>query len=75
MDFKSATDRLKGCVTHEEVADVLGVDVQRIRQARLSEDSAGYRPPPEGWTEAVATLAAERGGDLQDLARELREAG
>ena len=71
MDFIQATDRLVNCHSHRDVSDVLGIDVQRIRQARLSTEKAGHRRPPKGWEPAVAKLARERAGELVKLAEEL----
>lgn len=75
MTFQEATDQLAGRVTHEELAEELGVSVQAIRQARLDPSANGYRRPPDGWEAAVAKLATKRGGELKALAKALREAG
>jgi hypothetical protein len=74
MDFRAATDALTGKVTHAELADELEVSVQAIRQARLEPDSPSYRRPPAGWEAAIARLAEKRGGELLELAGELRGA-
>ena len=71
MDFIQATDRLVKCHSHRDVSDVLGIDVQRIRQARLGTEKAGHRRPPAGWERAIARLARERAGELVKLAEEL----
>ncbi len=73
MDFIQATDRLVNCHSHRDVSDVLGIDVQRIRQARLDTEKAGYRRPPQGWQSAIAKLARERAGELVKLAEDLEE--
>jgi hypothetical protein len=75
MDFQSATDRVAGCVTHEELAEALGLSPQTIRVARLSPDSPNYRKPPEGWERALAKLARKRGGELVKLAEQLEQEG
>ena len=71
MDFIQATDRLGDCPTHNDLAKVLGVDVQRIRQARLEETHVNRRPAPDGWEKATAKLARKRAGELVKLAEEL----
>ena len=71
MDFIQATDQLVKCHSQRDVSDVLGIDVQRIRQARLGTEKAGRRPPPAGWEQAIAKLARERAGELVRLAEEL----
>lgn len=68
MDFKKATDALFAPVTHQELADVLGVSVAAIRQARLSREALAYRSPPEGWEKAVLKLAKARGRHFRRIA-------
>jgi hypothetical protein len=60
VDFKKTTDALFERVTHEDLADALGVSVALIRQARLKPGTGAHRTPPEGWEKAVAKLAADR---------------
>lgn len=60
MDFKEATDRLTSAISHQDLADELGVNVQRVRQARLDPASTGYRPPPPGWEAAIVRLMERR---------------
>lgn len=60
MDFKTATDRVAGCISHAEIAEAAGVSVQTIRQARLDPSAPGHRPPPVGWRHTLTTLARER---------------
>lgn len=74
MDFKKATDALFAPVTHQELADALGVSVATIRQARLSREALARRNPPEGWEGAVARLAEARAKRLAKLAERLRTA-
>jgi hypothetical protein len=75
MDFRAATDRVAGCITHVELAKMLGVSPQTVRTARLHPESPNYRNPPPGWEAALAKLARKRGGELVKLAEQLdREA-
>jgi hypothetical protein len=71
MDFKTATDRVAGCISHAEIAEAAGVSVQTIRQARLDPSAPGHRPPPAGWRELMAQLARHRANELQGYADEL----
>lgn len=74
MDFKEATDELGELgVTHAEIGEALGVAGSTIRAARLDTDSPNYRRPPDDWRPKLAELVEKRGGEFQDLARELRE--
>ena len=60
MDFKTATDRVAGCISHAEIAEAAGVSVQTIRQARLDPSAPGHRPPPANWRNTLVALARER---------------
>jgi hypothetical protein len=71
MDFKTATDRVAGCISHSEIAEAVGVSVQTIRQARLDPSAPGHRPPPAGWQEVLVRLARERSRELLDFANSL----
>jgi hypothetical protein len=71
MDFKTATDRVAGCISHAEIAEAAGVSVQTIRQARLDPSAPGHRPPPSGWQEVLGRLARERAKDLESFADKL----
>ena len=71
MEFREAIDRLGERVTHEQVAEALGVSVPSVRQYRLSPDAKAHRTPPDGWQSALAKLARLRGDELHVLAREL----
>jgi hypothetical protein len=73
MDFKTATDRVAGCISHAEIAEAAGVSIQTIRQARMDPSSSSYRNPPAGWQAVLARLAYKRAGELQDFARQLAE--
>jgi hypothetical protein len=72
MNFKQATDALLESITLEDLAKVMGVSVQALRQARTVEESMAYRTPPEGWERAVAELSLIRGGKLVRLAKALK---
>jgi hypothetical protein len=71
MDFKTATDRVAGCISHAEIAEAAGVSVQTIRQARLDPSAPGHRPPPAGWREVLAQLARERSRHLATFSEEI----
>lgn len=68
MDFKTATDRVGGCITHAEIAEAAGVSIQTIRQARMDPGSSSYRNPPAGWQAVLAHLARKRAQDLISFA-------
>ncbi|HEY0022962.1 MAG TPA: hypothetical protein VGB24_08630 [Longimicrobium sp.] len=74
MDFKAATDRVGGCITHAEIAEAAGVSIQTIRQARMDPSSSSYRNPPAGWQAVLARLARERSRELADFAFEVSRA-
>lgn len=74
MNFKTATDRLlEYGITLDEIAAEAGVSDSTIRKARLDPSSAGYRSPPVSWRKSLRKLALRRGGDLEELAAELKE--
>jgi hypothetical protein len=60
MDFKRATDALFQRVTHEDLANKIGVSVPAIRQARLANKAQAHREPPRGWEVAVKALAEKQ---------------
>jgi hypothetical protein len=60
MNFKKATDGLLDRISHEQLAEALGVSVASIRQARLSESAKAHRQPPAEWEQAVIRLAQKR---------------
>jgi len=68
MDFKKATDELLAGISHEELAEALGVSVATVRQARLTESAKAHRSPPEGWERVVHRMAKERARRLERLA-------
>ncbi len=71
MDFKTATDRVGGCITHAEIAEAAGVSIQTIRQARMDPGSPSYRNPPPGWKAVLASLARARSKALAAFADDL----
>jgi hypothetical protein len=75
MDFKRATDALFERVSHEDLADELGVSIAAIRQARLELRANAHRPPPKGWERAVAQLAENRIRRYHELIGELEREG
>lgn len=71
MNFKEATDALFDRVTHEELAETLGVSVASIRQARLATQALSHRSPPKRWEAAVRTLAERQVTHYRALIDEL----
>jgi hypothetical protein len=72
MDFRSATNELLAHPTLQDLADVLRVSVQSIRQARADGESAAYREPPPGWEKGVLSLAETAAARYHRLAKRLR---
>ncbi|MDZ4777270.1 MAG: TrfB-related DNA-binding protein [Alphaproteobacteria bacterium] len=75
MDFKKATDVLCDGVTHQELAEALGVSLASVRQARLGKDAKAHRAPPAGWERAALKLAEARAKAIQKLIDQLRDVG
>ena len=71
MNFRSATDVLGYCISHNEMAKAMGVVRNSVARARLSPRSRNVRTPPAAWEKAIAKLARERAGELVKLAEEL----
>ena len=72
VDFKKATDRSGELgMTHEAIAEALGVAPSTVRASRLDPSSPNYRKPPDGWREKLSKAAHDRGGELARLAEEL----
>jgi hypothetical protein len=71
MNFKEATDGLFRRVSHEDLAEQLGVSVAAIRQARLDPAANAYRAPPKGWERAIVELAENRIRHYHQLLGEL----
>jgi hypothetical protein len=76
MNFKEATDGLFDRISHEELAEALGVSVASIRQARLPEAAKAYRHPPAGWQDKVIRMSERRVMHYRQLIDRVRhEAG
>lgn len=71
MDFKKTTDALLESISHEELAEALGVSVASVRQARLAASAKAHRSPPEGWEAGVLRLAKKRVSHFQRLVERL----
>ena len=71
LDFRRATDELLACISHQELAEALGVSIATVRQARLDESAKAHRRPPHGWETTVAKLARTRAERLNRLAAKL----
>jgi hypothetical protein len=72
VDYKNATDLLFERITAADLAEQLGVSQNAVARARLDPTTRDFRPPPFGWEEAVARLAAERASALLRLQDELK---
>lgn len=72
MNFRKATDALCEPLTHEQLADALGVSVATVRQARLNPIASAHRSPPDGWQAVVLKLAERRAAHYRRLANKLR---
>jgi transcriptional regulator with XRE-family HTH domain len=71
MDFRKATDQLLEGISHEELANALGVSVATVRQARLDESAKAHRNPPDGWETTVRQLAEKKAQHFRRLAEKL----
>ena len=72
MHFREAVDALCKPLTHEDVAEALGVSVQTVRQARLKQDSDAFRAPPKNWKAAIVRLAENRVSHYRKLIEKLK---
>ncbi len=72
MNFKSVTDELLVHPTLQDLADVLRISIQSVRQARAAKGSTAYREPPPGWEKAALWLAENTIAHHERLARKLR---
>lgn len=72
MNFKKATDALCQAVSHDDLAQALGVSIPTVRQARLDPSNKAHRSAPEGWPAVVIRLAEARARRLLKLAETLR---
>lgn len=73
MDFVEAMERLKRCITDDEIAAATGVSTNTIRRTRADPSTRNYRPAPAGWQPVLAVLARQRAEDLSKLIRELEQ--
>ena len=64
--------RILAFVNHQDVAKALGVSVQTVRQARLKDDSDGFRAPPKNWERAAIRIAEARVLHYRKLIEKLR---
>jgi hypothetical protein len=72
MDFREATDGLCAKVDHDDIAKAMGVSVQTVRQARLTDKAKAHREPPREWRDAVIRLAEQRVWHYRRLIEEIR---
>jgi hypothetical protein len=72
MNFRSATDELLAHPTLQDLADILRVSVQSIRQARADSESTAYREPPPDWEKGTLRLAEKAVAHYERLAKKLR---
>lgn len=72
MDFKKATSELMAGMTREEIAKGLGCSVASLRQARLGDDNAAHREPPQGWEARASAMAEREANRLQRVAKALQ---
>jgi len=73
MNFRKATDELFERIVQQELAEMLGVSVATIRQARLSPEAEAHRSAPHNWESAVMRLAEQRIGRYQKLIERLKD--
>jgi len=73
MNFKEATDGLFDRISHEQLAESLGISVASIRQARLTPTAKAYREPPKGWENAVIRLAENQTLRLRRLIASIKK--
>ena len=75
MNFKKATDGLFKRVSHEDLAEQLGVSIAAICQARLDVNAKAHREAPKRWEQAVIELAENRIRQYHELIGELGRTG
>jgi DNA-binding GntR family transcriptional regulator len=73
MNFKETTDGIFDRVSHEELADALGVSVASIRQARLPATAKAYRQPPAAWQDRVIRMAERQIMHYRQLIERIRK--
>jgi len=71
ISFRKATDELFDGISHQDLADALGLSVATVRQARLEEGAKARRTPPGGWEAVVRRLAERKAQHFQRLAEKL----
>lgn len=71
-DFRKATDELLAGISHDRLAEALGVSVATVRQARLDPAAKAHRNAPEGWPGVVAEMAEKEAARLQRLSKALQ---
>lgn len=71
-DFRKATDELLASISHQELANALGVSVATVRQARLEPQAKAHRNPPEGWERPLLRLAENRAKHFNRLVTKLK---
>ena len=74
MDFRKATDELLAGISHQDLAEALGVSVASVRQARLDPSAKAHRNAPDGWERVVSQMSKKQAARLQRLAERLHEA-
>jgi hypothetical protein len=73
MNFKDATDQLFTGVSHQRLAEALGVSVASIRQARLNRAAKAFREPKKDWEGAVIQLAENQVWHYRKLIEQIRK--
>lgn len=73
MNFRKATDGLFDGVSHQDLAEALGVSIASIRQARLGPEAKAHRSPPTGWERAAIAVIKRRIVELSSLAKSLKK--
>ena len=72
MEFREATDELFTRISHEQLAETLGVSVAAVRQARLASSANAHRAPPKDWRFAVIRLAEQQSMRNRELIEKVR---
>ena len=67
-EFRSAAERIAGCVSMDDVASAMGVSVEEIRKGWENPD--GFADADD-WRRTLARLAREKADELKELADEL----
>lgn len=64
-EFRSAAERIAGCVSIDDVATAMGVSVEDVRTG------GGNSEGNDDWRRTLARLAREKANELVELADEL----